>query len=186
MDQADPLGLGRDDVLIEQSRDNRTASLVANVGGSSVCSVDVGGGFGRDLSAQGEAAMVAFAREWLGKLFGSDAVSGVRRTSVTRWDAAPYVLGAMSAAAPGAQGSRRVLGEPLGPLLLAGEATHEAQWGTVGGAWESGERAADAALKRIGGAKEAAPAAAARPARQSRPRHEAPRAPSSAMSWPRG
>ncbi|MBR1216757.1 FAD-dependent oxidoreductase [Bradyrhizobium sp. U87765 SZCCT0131] len=181
-----PLGLGRDDVLIEQSRDNRTASLVANVGGSSVCSVDVGGGFGRDLSAQGEAAMVAFAREWLGKLFGSDAVSGVRRTSVTRWDAAPYVLGAMSAAAPGAQGSRRVLGEPLGPLLLAGEATHETQWGTVGGAWESGERAADAALKRIGGAKEAAPAAVSRPARQSRPRHEAPRAPSSAMSWPRG
>jgi len=31
--------------------------------------------------------------------------------------------------------------------FLAGEATHEMLWGTVDGAWESGERAADAALK---------------------------------------
>jgi hypothetical protein len=33
---------------------------------------------------------------------------------------------------------------------LAGEATHETLWGTVAGAWESGERAADAVLKVIG------------------------------------
>jgi hypothetical protein len=31
--------------------------------------------------------------------------------------------------------------------------THETLWGTVGGAWESGERAADVALKRVGGAR---------------------------------
>ncbi|WP_219922989.1 FAD-dependent oxidoreductase [Pseudomonas aeruginosa] len=45
----------------------------------------------------------------------------------------------------------------LGAMYLAGEATHETLWGTVDGAWESGERAADAALRRIGGVKEAAP-----------------------------
>jgi ADP-ribose pyrophosphatase YjhB (NUDIX family) len=27
---------------------------------------------------------------------------------------------------------------------------HETLWGTVGGAWESGERAAEAAIRRIG------------------------------------
>ncbi|MEA2989105.1 MAG: hypothetical protein QOG83_1816, partial [Alphaproteobacteria bacterium] len=32
-------------------------------------------------------------------------------------------------------------------LWFAGEATHETLWGTVGGAWEAGERAADAALR---------------------------------------
>ena len=32
-------------------------------------------------------------------------------------------------------------------LFFAGEAVHETLWGTVGGAWESGERAADAALR---------------------------------------
>jgi monoamine oxidase len=37
-------------------------------------------------------------------------------------------------------------------LFFAGEAVHETLWGTVGGAWESGERAADAALRLWGGA----------------------------------
>lgn len=149
-----PFGLGRDDVLIEQSTNNRTAALFANVNGSSLCTVDVAGAFGRELSGQGEAAMVAFAKEWLTKLFGGDAVAQIKRTAVTRWDAAPYVMGAMSGALPGAQPMRRVLAEPLGGLFFAGEATHETLYGTVGGAWESGERAADSALRRLGGVKE--------------------------------
>jgi hypothetical protein len=145
-----PLGLQRDDFIIEKSATNRTALLLANIANSSLCTVDVGGSFGRDLSSQGEAAMVAFAIEWLTKLYGSDVKDAVRRSAVTRWNASPFVLGAVSAAAPGAQGSRRVLMEPLGGLFLAGEATHETQWGTVGGAWESGERAAEAVLRRLG------------------------------------
>ncbi|HEY7845555.1 MAG TPA: FAD-dependent oxidoreductase, partial [Bradyrhizobium sp.] len=96
-----PLGLSRDDVIIEQSTSNRTALLLANIGGSSLCSIDVGGSFGRDLSAQGEAAMLAFAKEWLTKLFGSDVAAAIKKSSATRWNASPYVLGAMSAAAPG-------------------------------------------------------------------------------------
>ena len=35
-------------------------------------------------------------------------------------------------------------------VWFAGEAAHESQWGTVGGAWESGERAADQVLKVLG------------------------------------
>ena len=35
-------------------------------------------------------------------------------------------------------------------LYFAGEAVHEIQWGTVGGAWASGERAAEAILRRMG------------------------------------
>src|ERR1700675_4948583 len=92
-----PLGLARDDVLIEQSNSMRTALLLANVGGSSLCSIDVAGSFGRDLAAQGEAAMVAFAVEWLTKLFGSDAARAVKKSSATRWNEVPSVLGAMSA-----------------------------------------------------------------------------------------
>jgi monoamine oxidase len=40
------------------------------------------------------------------------------------------------------------LAEPFGCIYLAGEATHETLWGTIDGAWESGERAAD---RRCGG-----------------------------------
>ena len=79
------------------------ALLLANIGGSSLCSIDVAGSFGRDLSAQGEAAMVAFAMEWLTKLFGSEVAAAVKKSSATRWNAAPFALGAMSSAAPGGQ-----------------------------------------------------------------------------------
>jgi monoamine oxidase len=152
-----PLGLPRDEVIVEQSNSARTGLLFANIGGSSLCTIDVGGAFGRDLSAQGEAAMVAFAKEWLVKLFGGDVAATIQKSSATRWNSAPTILGAMSAAAPGAQPGRKILAEPLGPLFLAGEATHETLWGTVDGAWESGERAADAALRRIGAIRDAEP-----------------------------
>jgi monoamine oxidase len=167
-----PLGLGRDDIIIEQSSSTRTALLYANIGSSSLCSIDVAGSFGRDLSAQGEKAMIAFAVEWLAKLFGSDAAAAVKKSSATRWNAAPFALGAMSSAGPGTQGSRKVLAEPIGCLYLAGEATHETLWGTIDGAWESGERAAEAALRRIGALRDPEPAAA--PARAPRPRRRAP------------
>ncbi|OAF09015.1 flavin monoamine oxidase family protein [Bradyrhizobium neotropicale] len=147
---SNPLGLARDDILIEQSNSTRTALMFANMGGSSLCSIDVGGSFGRDLSEQGEQAMAAFAREWITKLFGGEAAAAIKKTSATRWNASPFVMGAMSAASPGGQISRKVLAEPIGCMFLAGEATHETLWGTVDGAWESGERAADAALRRIG------------------------------------
>ncbi len=54
-----PLGLARDEIIIEQSNSTRTALLFANMGSSSLCSIDVAGSFGRDLSAQGEKAMIA-------------------------------------------------------------------------------------------------------------------------------
>ena len=155
-----PLGLARDDIIIEQSNSTRTALLFANMGSSSLCSIDVAGSFGRDLAGQGEPAMVAFAVEWLSKLFGSDTALAVKKSSATRWNAAPYALGAMSVAAPGSQPSRKILTEPIGCMFLAGEATHETLWGTVDGAWESGERAAEAALRKIGALRDSEPAPA--------------------------
>jgi monoamine oxidase len=169
-----PLGLSRDDVIIEQSTSNRTALLLANMGGSSLCSIDVGGSFGRDLSAQGESTMLAFAREWLTKLFGSDVAAAIKKSSATRWNVSPYVLGAMSAAAPGGQASRKTLAEPIGAMFLAGEATHETLWGTVDGAWESGERAADAALRKIGALKDESVSSAPAPRAAKPRRHAAP------------
>jgi Flavin containing amine oxidoreductase len=53
-------------------------------------------------------------------------------------------------------------------MFLAGEATHETLWGTVDGAWESGERAAEAALRRIGALRDTEPAE--KPARSARSR----------------
>jgi Flavin containing amine oxidoreductase len=146
-----PLGLRADELVFEKSDNRQTAAILGNLSGTTLCTVDVGGSFGRELSAKGEAAMIDFALGWLGSLYGADMKNQVKRRHATRWNNEPWVLGAISAAAPGGQSARKILTEPLsGRIFLAGEATHETLWGTVAGAWESGERAAEAVLKLIG------------------------------------
>ncbi len=146
-----PLGLRADELVFEKSESKETAAIFANVAGSNLCVLHVAGSFGRDLTAKGEPAMRDFAIEWLSGLYGTDMKSIVKRSQVTRWNHEPWVLGATSVAAPGAQSSRRILMEPLSNrIFFAGEAVHETLWGTVGGAWESGERAADGVLKLLG------------------------------------
>jgi monoamine oxidase len=149
-----PLGLRADELVFEKSGSKQTASIFANVSGSSLCIVDVGGSFGRELSAKGTAAMVDFALSWLTGLYGPHIKSAVKRRHATRWNQEPWVLGASSTAAPGAQTARRIIVEPLaGRVFFAGEAAHETLWGTVGGAWETGERAADAVIRALGGGR---------------------------------
>ena len=149
-----PLNLQRDDLVFEKSSSRRTAALLANVSGSSLHLVEVGGEFGRELSAKGSAAMIEFAHDWLASLFGSSAKKAIKRSYATRWNEEPFVLGAMSAAVPGGADARKILAEPIGGRIwLAGEALHETQPGTVNGAWESGQRTAEAALRQIGALK---------------------------------
>lgn len=146
-----PLGLQRDDLLFEKADSPRTGAILGNIAGTPLTMVDIGGAFGRDLAAQGEAAMVDFALGWLGNLYGADLKKAVKRSHATRWNDEPWTLGAFSVASVGGQGSRRVLMEPVRERIwFAGEAAHETLWGTVGGAWESGERTADAVLKHLG------------------------------------
>jgi monoamine oxidase len=149
--KGNPLQLQNDDLVFEKSAGIRTAAMLANVSGTPLCMIEVGGKFGRDLSKEGEAAMVAFATDWLVGLYGAEIKKAIGRTHATRWNEEPWAMGAFSAAAPGGQPSRRALMETIRDrIFFAGEAIHETLWGTIGGAWESGERAADAALKMWG------------------------------------
>jgi monoamine oxidase len=145
-----PLALQSDDLVFEKSTGTQTAAILGNVSNTPIHLVEVAGSFGRTLSAQGENAMTDFALDWLTGLYGADVRKAVKRTHATRWNNDPWTLGAFSVAAPGAQGARRILAESLRDVVwFAGEAMHETLWGTVGGAWESGDRAADAALRKI-------------------------------------
>jgi monoamine oxidase len=149
--KGNPLQLRSDDLVFEKASGARTAALLANVSGTPLCMVDVGGKFGAEISKAGEAAMIDFATGWLANLFGADVKKAIGRTHATRWNADPWALGAFSAAAVGGQPGRKVLMEPIRDrMFFAGEAVHETLWGTVGGAWESGERAAEAALRLWG------------------------------------
>lgn len=146
-----PLGLQRDEIVFEKAESARTAAILANISGTTLCAIDVAGKFGGELATAGESAMVSFALDWLTGLYGADIRKAVKKTSATRWNHEPWTLGAFSAAAPGGHWARAALAEPLrNRIFFAGEATHETLWGTVGGAWASGERAADAVLKKLG------------------------------------
>ena len=145
-----PLGLRHDDLMLEKSSGPRTAALLANMSGTSIALIEIGGRFGQQLAVQGDKAMIEFTVEWLTGLFGTDMKRAVRRTQTTHWNTEPWTLGAFSSASPGGQWARKALMEPIRDrVYFAGEAAHETLWGTVGGAWESGERAAQAVLRRI-------------------------------------
>ena len=113
-----PLGFESDELVFEKSANTRTAAILANVSGTQLCLIEVAGSFGRELSTHGEAAMVNFAADWLADLYGSEVKKAIRRSQATRWNYEPRTLGAFSAAAPGGQGARRVLMEPLQNTVL--------------------------------------------------------------------
>lgn len=149
--KGNPLGLQNDDVVFEKAANARTAAMLANISGTPLCTVEIAGKLGRELDQAGESAMIEFATGWLVELYGADIKKAIGKTVATRWSRDPWALGSFSAAAVGGQGGRKVLMEPVRErLFFAGEAVHEALWGTVGGAWESGERAAEAALRLWG------------------------------------
>jgi len=150
--QFDPTALPADQLYIEQAENRRTAAGHINFFGSGLCHVQVGGSHARALAAEGEVALLAFATEWMANHFGADITRVVRQTHVTRWGSEPFTRGAFSYAAPQTGAARKTLSAPLGERLwFAGEAVHETMWGTVAGAWESGERAAEAAIGKKSG-----------------------------------
>jgi hypothetical protein len=161
-----PLDLDADDLVFEKASGPRAAALLGNIGGSRLSVLTVGGNLARDLARSGEAALQDFAVEWLTKTFGSDAKGIVKRSAATRWGENPLIGGAFSAAAPGHADARRTLLTPLRDRVwFAGEACHETLWGTVNGAWESGVRAAEAALRVAGGL----PPAKGKPEQEAKP-----------------
>jgi monoamine oxidase len=161
--KSNPFGGGEDQRVIFKKSDHRNVALVGRVGGSDLAYAEFCGRFGREVSDAGDAAMAAFVGDLFAEHFGADARKQIGRTEVARWSREPWILGGNSAASPGSGGNRRALAEPAHErIYFAGEALHEAWFGTVAGAWISGERTADAALRQI----DRTAAAAARPAPQ--------------------
>jgi monoamine oxidase len=115
----------------------------------------IGGEAAWRLAREGPAAADAFARAELARYFGAARVESAFRPGAvaTRWGDDPLFLGAYSHALVGHSGARAVLREAAvadGTLRFAGEACHERYAGMVGGAWESGIRAARAMAETLG------------------------------------
>jgi monoamine oxidase len=98
----------------------------------------------------GPAAAEATAREELARYIGAAEVARIfprgAPAVASSWGEDPLFLGAYSHARPGQAGARAVLRDAApagGRLRFAGEACHARYAATVGGAWASGEYAAE-------------------------------------------
>ncbi|MCG7392813.1 FAD-dependent oxidoreductase [Microvirga sp. ACRRW] len=88
-------------------------------------------------------APARFAREILAEHFGHRALHHVSVMHATAWRNDPWSRASWAVVPPGLAAIRDVLKAPIGERIwFAGEALSRAQWGTAGGAWEEGERAA--------------------------------------------
>ncbi len=110
-----------------------------------------GGSLARNMAAQGEAAMKAFALDTLVKAFGTDVRKRVVASATTQWTVDPAIGGAYSCAKPGKAKARAVFSEPIHErVFLAGEHVHQHFMATAHGAYETGLDAAHRAAAVAG------------------------------------
>lgn len=145
--EIDPALLPADTVqIIGTDRSARTGNYMLRPAGAPLVAAYFGGELARELEAGG--ALEAFAREELKGIFGSAFSAALGAAIATGWAADPLAQGSYSAARPGCAAAREALAEPAGPrLLLAGEAASISHYGTLHGAWRSGEAAAERLLR---------------------------------------
>jgi monoamine oxidase len=111
--------------------------------------VFVGGDEVADMERQG--ANVDYAREQIGSMFGSDAVTAITKTFSSSWNANPLTRGGYSSALPGGVAGRKVLAEQAlaNQVFFAGEATSTVQHSSIHGAYLSGQDAVTLVLKAL-------------------------------------
>jgi monoamine oxidase len=128
--------LGREPVNLHVQPFGRPL-LIAHLGGRSAAM----------LAAEGEAAMRAAGIETAVHAFGSAITKRIVKAKVTRWAHDPWSGGSYSHCLPGRAGAREVMRQSLdGRLFFAGEHCSTDWFGTVHGAWLSGQAAARRAM----------------------------------------
>jgi monoamine oxidase len=141
--RSDPFAGARDRMVLLIERDGESSFVLAGGGGAGVHYADFGADEARYLAKAGLDAMADHMRERLTRHFGADVASGLTPMASSAWSLDPLTKGAWSVARPGRHAARMAMREPVNECVwFAGEATSIEQWGTVGGAWKEGQRAA--------------------------------------------
>lgn len=105
--------------------------------------IDAGGG-GADRARRHVRAVMA-------EQFGARAIRDLAIPAVSAWRHDPWSRGSWAVVPPGHAGARQALQAPVGDRIwFAGEALSRLQWGTAGGAYAEGTRAAEAIAARLG------------------------------------
>lgn len=129
----------------------RTASYHVRPFGRPLIEVYFGGGFARELEAEGEAAFASFAIGQLASLLGDGMRKRLHPIAATAWARDPYARGSYSHAMPGHADARATLAASVDArLFFAGEACSTHDFSTAHGAYRSGVAAADAVISALG------------------------------------
>jgi monoamine oxidase len=97
-----------------------------------------------------------YARAVLAEHFGHRAIRSLAVLHSTAWRNDPWSRASWAVVPPGRYAIRDTLKAPVGERIwFAGEALSRAQWGTAGGAWEEGERAAGEIAAKLTGLRSA-------------------------------
>jgi monoamine oxidase len=139
----DPFSEERDRAVILLNDKNKSFYMLAGGGGYGVHFADFGADEARELAGKGIDAMAEVVEDWLDWQVGSRAAASIKPLYASRWSHDPHSMGGWSVAKPGKSHQRLTLRAPIAERIwFAGEATSVQQWGTVGGAWLEGQRAA--------------------------------------------
>ena len=145
-------GLPDDTHLVGSLETSATGSYQIRPMGRPLLEMFLGADIAKALETEGDAAMAAFARDEIRRLFGAGACPELKPVASSRWLSDPYSRGGYSYARPGRADDRPTLSEPVdGRLFFAGEATSRNWHSTVHGAWVSGESAASAITAEVEG-----------------------------------
>ena len=127
--------------LVASAETARTVSITLRPAGQELALVFFGGGYARELEAQG--ALETAAREELADLFGAGLRRHIRRSTATAWASDRWARGSYSAARPGFAHCRPVLARPVAErVFFAGDACTVDTFGEIRGAWVSAVAAA--------------------------------------------
>jgi monoamine oxidase len=139
------------DVFDPVAPDTRPLNFELHPFGRPIAVTHFGGSVAKDMAAQGEAAMKAFALETLAKAFGSDIQKRILASATSQWTTDPAIGGAYSCAKPGKAKARAVFSEPVHErVFFAGEHVHQHFMATCHGAYETGLDAAHRAAAVAG------------------------------------
>ncbi|MBB3659163.1 monoamine oxidase [Rhizobium sp. BK650] len=141
-------GLEPETHLLGDARNDETGSYYIRPLGRPVIEGFFGGKGAVVIDEAGLVDAFAFALDQLSSLLGNSIRRHLRPFAASSWCHTDWVRGSYSHALPGHAGARLTLARPVGDrLFFAGEATHQTDFSTAHGAWESGIRAADEVIE---------------------------------------
>ncbi|GJE54176.1 flavin monoamine oxidase family protein [Methylobacterium thuringiense] len=144
---------GRDRLASIVGGRHKPPGLLTRIDGTPFHYFEMDAGTAEVLDAKAESADAArrFVRTVFAEHFGHRALRDLRIPAVTEWRHDPWSRGSWAVVPPGHAEARNTLKASVDDRLwFAGEALSREQWGTVGGAYAEGLRAAGEIVERLG------------------------------------